>query len=134
MQNLVKKIFFAVLIVLIIFALLSSRRTTPFLDYNLNGKTYKLMTAKNSSEWAKGLMDYRSKKELNGADGMMFIFPDKDYRNFWNQNTYLDLDVYWVDGEEVVGKDFLPSIKKSKEIVIIESKTKVDKVIEIVIF
>lgn len=129
-----KKIFFAVMIALLILAWVFSRLVTPFLSYNLNGKTYRLMTAKNSSEFQKGLMYYRSKKELNGADGMIFIFPDKDYRSFWNENTYLDLDVYWIDGERVAGKDFLPSIEKSKEVVVIESKEKVDKVIEIVTF
>lgn len=77
-------------------------------------------------------MNYRDKKELKGADGMMFIFPDKDYRTFWNMNTYLDLDVYWIDGDRVVGKDYLPSILKSKEIITVESRVKVNKVIEIV--
>jgi uncharacterized membrane protein (UPF0127 family) len=127
-----KKIFFILLIGLIIFAWFSSKKTSPFLNYELEGKSYRLLTAKNSTEWAKGLMNYRNKKELKGADGMIFIFPDKEIRSFWNENTYLDLDVYWIDGDKVVGKDFLPSIEKSKEVVIIESKTKVDKVIEIV--
>src|SRR3990167_6646648 len=129
-----KRIFYILLIGLVIFDWVSSKKPSSFLNYNLNGKTYKLMTAKNSSEFQKGLMYYRSKKELNGADGMIFIFPDKDYRSFWNENTYLDLDVYWIDGERVAGKDFLPSIEKSKEVVVIESKEKVDKVIEIVTF
>lgn len=115
-----------------IFAFFSSKKTSPFLEYNLNGKTYQLMTAETSSEWAKGLMDYKSKKELNGADGMIFIFPDRDYRQFWNQNTYLDLDVYWLDGEKVTGKSFLPSITKNKEVVVVESNAKADKVVEIV--
>jgi hypothetical protein len=117
-----------------IFAWVSSRRVSPFLNYNLNGKTYKLMTAKNNSQWTKGLMNYRSKKELNGADGMIFIFPDRQLRQFWNENTYLDLDVYWIDDDKVIGKGFLPSIEKSKEVVIIESETKVDKVVEIITF
>ena len=35
-------------------------------------------------------------------DGMIFIFPDKQIRSFWNENTYLDIDVYWLDGEKVL--------------------------------
>ncbi|KKQ23719.1 MAG: hypothetical protein US40_C0007G0033 [Candidatus Roizmanbacteria bacterium GW2011_GWC2_37_13] len=105
---------------------------SPFIEYKLNNKTYKLLTAKNSVEWQKGLMFYKSKKELKGADGMIFIFPNKEIRSFWNENTYLDLDVYWLDDDRVVGKDYLPSILKTKEPYTINSKEEVDKVIEII--
>ena len=63
---------------------------------------------------------------------MIFIFPDKEFRNFWNQNTYLDLDVYWLDDDKVTGKDYLPSILKSKETITISSPKEVNKVVEIV--
>lgn len=76
-------------------------------------------------------MFYKNKKELKNADGMIFIFPDKKTRTFWNKNTYLNLDVYWLDDEKVVGKSFLPSILKSKEIITINSSGKVNKVIEL---
>lgn len=65
-------------------------------------------------------------------DGMIFVFPDKQVRSFWNKNTYLGLDIYWMDGETLIGKSYLPSILKSKEIVIVESQKKVDRVIELV--
>ena len=110
----------------------SFNKKSSFIEYKLNNKTYKLLTAKNSAEWQKGLMFYKSKEELKGADGMIFIFPEKDFRSFWNENTYLDLDVYWIDGDKVVGKSYLPSIEKSKEIVTIDSSGSVDKVVEIV--
>ena len=77
-------------------------------------------------------MFYKDKGELKGADGMIFIFPDKDYRQFWNMSTYLDLDVYWLDNDEVVGKNYLPSILKSKSVVVISSPKKVNRVVEIV--
>jgi uncharacterized membrane protein (UPF0127 family) len=90
------------------------------------------MTAKTTTEWTKGLMDYKNKGELKGADGMIFMFPKKEYKQFWNQNTYLDLKVYWMDGERVVGKSDLPSITKSKDVVVVYSPEKVDRVVEIV--
>jgi len=65
-------------------------------------------------------------------DGMIFIFSDKRERRFWNKNTYLDLDIYWLDENMVVGKVFLPSIEKSKETVTIDSSKAVNKVIEII--
>lgn len=77
-------------------------------------------------------MFYKDKKELNGADGMIFIFPDNQSRSFWNENTYLDLDVYWIENNKVVGKDYLPNIVKSRKIIIISSKEKVNKVIEVI--
>ena len=65
-------------------------------------------------------------------DGMIFIFSDKRERRFWNKNTYLDLDIYWLDENMVEGKVFLPSIEKSKETVTIDSSKAVNKVIEII--
>ncbi|MBI5122465.1 DUF192 domain-containing protein [Candidatus Roizmanbacteria bacterium] len=103
-----------------------------FINYSINNIKYKLLVADEQNEWQKGLMFYRSKNELKGADGMIFIFPDKQIRNFWNKNTYLDLDVYWLDNDEVVGKNYLPSIEKSKEVIVVESKVKINKVIELI--
>jgi len=97
--------------------------------YSINNKNYCLLIADSQDEWEKGLMFY--KKPLD-FDGMIFIFPDKRVRSFWNKNTYLDLDLYWMDEDKVVNKSYLPSILKSKIIVIVESKEKVDKVVEII--
>lgn len=77
-------------------------------------------------------MFYKNKQELKGADGMIFLFPDKQVRSFWNKNTHLDLDIYWMNDKEIVGKSFLPSILKSKEIVVVKSVGEVNKVVEIV--
>ena len=77
-------------------------------------------------------MYYKNKKELKGADGMIFIFPEKEYRTFWNKNTYLDLDIYWLDNDSVVGKDYLPNILKTKKIFTVDSGKEVNKVVEIV--
>lgn len=73
-----------------------------------------------------------SVRKLDNADGMIFIFPDKQTRIFWNKNTHLDLDVYWIEDNEIVGKDYLPSIDKSKEVVVVQSKVEVNKVVEII--
>lgn len=100
--------------------------------YRLNNNTYKLITAKNTEEWQKGLMYFKNRDELKGANGMLFIFPTKEYRSFWNKNTHLDLDVYWIDNNKIVGKSFLPAIENSQELVVVKSPMKVDKVIEII--
>lgn len=98
-------------------------------NYQLEGKTYKLLVVDTPEKWERGLMNFR---KLEGVSGMIFLFPDKKIRHFWNKNTYLDLDVYWLEDDKVVGKDYLPSITKSKEIITINSKVAVNKVVEIV--
>ena len=136
-----KKIFILILILLlgmagILVSFFLNKQISGFdnyanfekINYNLEGKNLQLLKADTSEKWTKGLMYFR---KLEGVDGMIFIFPDKQKRTFWNKNTYLDLDLYWIEGEKVVGKSSLPSIEKSKEIVIVESPKAVDKVIEL---
>jgi len=128
-----KKILIGILVIFFfVFLYFYFDKKTPFIKYKLNNRTYKLLTAKNQNEWERGLMFYKNKKELKGADGMIFIFPNKDHRTFWNKNTYLDLDVYWLDDDKVAGKSFLPSILKSKQPVIAISPGKVNRVVEII--
>ncbi|MCR4277275.1 MAG: DUF192 domain-containing protein [Candidatus Roizmanbacteria bacterium] len=97
--------------------------------YSIDNKNYCLLTANNFQEWEKGLMNI--KKPVN-FDGMIFIFPDKQIRTFWNKNTYMDLDLYWMDEDKVVGKSLLQNINKSKKILTVESKEKVNKVVELI--
>ncbi len=99
------------------------------IEYRLEGKTYTLLSSNTPVEWERGLMNIR---KLPDADGMIFLFPFKEPRSFWNSNTYLDLDVYWIENDEVVGKTHLPSIQKSGQVVVIKSPKPVNKVIELV--
>ena len=98
------------------------------IEYRLEGKNYHLFVADNQEKWTAGLMYFR---KLEGVDGMIFLFPSLEVRSFWNKNTYMDLDVYWLAGDEVLGKSKLPSIEKSKEIVVVDSPAPANKVIEI---
>ncbi len=98
------------------------------ITYNLEGKNLTLLVADTDEEREQGLMFYR---ELKDVDGMIFLFPDKTTRAFWNKNTLMDLDVYWIDEDKIVGKSLLPSIEKSKETVVVQSPKPANKVIEI---
>lgn len=95
----------------------------------IENRTYKLLIADSAEEHSRGLMNV---KKLNNADGMVFIFEDSEVRTFWNQNTMVDLDVYWMQDDKVVGKSYLPSIEKTKVPVTINSKVPVNKVVEII--
>ena len=61
---------------------------------------------------------------LPSFDGMVFEFPDRQYRTFWNKNTYMDLDLYWMNDDVVVGKSVLPSIEHSSLTIIRTSRGK----------
>ena len=124
---------FLLAFILIVFFVFMSRKSTSHLNiYKIDSKNYYLLEAKNPTDWIKGLMFYKSKNELNGADGMIFIFPVKQKQSFWNENTYMDLELYWMDGETVIGKSYLPSIIKTKKLLIINSPGEVDRVAEII--
>jgi uncharacterized membrane protein (UPF0127 family) len=98
-------------------------------SFQLEGKTYLLKEAKNPEEWERGLMFVQ--KPLN-YDGMIFIFPQKEIRSFWNKNTFLDLDIYWLEDNKIIGKDFLPSITKSKNVITKTSPAPANIVVEII--
>lgn len=111
---------------------LNKKFSNTFSIYIIEGQIYHLLQAKTPVEWTKGLMYYKNKSELEGADGMIFIFPVKMVQSFWNKNTYVDLDIYWMDGDKIVGKSYLPSVLKSKKIVVVNSGKKVDRVVELI--
>lgn len=98
-------------------------------NVTIDGKAYRLLVADDEIEHTNGLMNVRN---LSNADGMVFLFDKPNIRTFWNQNTLVDLDVYWMNGDAVVGHDLLPSIEKTKSFVVIHSSTPVNKVVEII--
>ena len=129
-----KKVYLILLIFVFFFALLFFLKKDYCEDnkakiYQINSKNYCLLTANSQEQWEKGLMFY--KKPIN-FDGIIFVFPDKQMRSFWNKNTYLDLDLYWMDDEKIIGKSFLPSTLKTKKIITVSSPGKVNQVVEII--
>ena len=121
----------AVMIILLIFYIrLPSKQYKGWqqISYRLENKNYRLLVAKNQSQWEQGLMYFR---KLDGVNGMIFEFPDKQYRTFWNKNTYMNLKLYWLDDSKVVGISDLPSIDKSGSIVTVSSPAPVNNVLEL---
>ena len=124
------KIFVITLFLFLFLTVLSFKvNKKETINYKIKNKTYKLLVTDSLVEWERGLMDIR---KLNNADGMIFLFPDKKPRVFWNKNTYVDLDIYWIFNDKVVGRDFLPSINKSNGVVYVSSPVPANKVVEII--
>lgn len=96
----------------------------------LEGKQRRVVVAENPKHWTQGLMFVR--KPVEDFDGMIFKFPDKQSRLFWNQNTFENLTLYWMSDGKIVGKVDLPSIEESKEIVTVQSPQPADTVVEII--
>ncbi len=45
-----------------------------------------------------------------GADGMLFVFPQKQVRYFWMKDMRFDIDIVWISDNKVVG--ITPSVPK----------------------
>ena len=106
-----------------------------FVDYeivrvNLENRDMCLLVAGKPDQWTQGLMYVR--QPIKDYEGMIFSFPTVEKQSFWNKNTYIDLTLYWMKDGKIVGKDKLPSIEKSKNIVTVMSPFAVDTVVEVI--
>ena len=78
-----------------------------------NKEFFLVELAKNEYEKKKGL---QCKKYLKQNEGMLFIWSDEDYRNFWMKNTAIPLDLIFINSKfEIVDIFFnaKPFSKKS---------------------
>ena len=67
-----------------------------------NGKvktTFRIEIAEGQEEVMRGLK-YRESMEAD--QGMLFIFPQVDYYDFWMQDTYLPLDMLFATSDETI--------------------------------
>jgi len=57
---------------------------------------YQLGLAATPAARRQGLMN---RYELSDVDGMLFVWPEEDYRSFWMKNTPLSLDILFFSSE-----------------------------------
>ncbi|MEK7085074.1 MAG: DUF192 domain-containing protein [Patescibacteria group bacterium] len=93
----------------------------------IGGQEFLARVADDEGERRQGLMGVEVMRE---DDAMLFVFPSRAERQFWNRNTLLDLDIIWVLDNKVVGISFLPR-ESAQGLVTIHSPGSVDAVVEI---
>lgn len=121
--------FFVIMALFFLFKKKNICKNKQATSFKLENKNYCLLVADNSFEWSRGLMNYRKPVDF---DGMIFIFPNKEIRSFWNMDTFIDLKLYWLNDEKIVGKSDLLSIEKTKDPLYVSSPKAVNKVIELI--
>lgn len=62
-------------------------------------KALDIEIAQDDYEVQTGLM-YRT--ELKENQGMLFIFPDEDYRSFYMKNTKIPLDIIYINADKTI--------------------------------
>ena len=82
--------------------------------------------AKNDYERQKGL---QCKKYLKKNEGMLFMWSDEDYRNFWMKNTAIPLDLIYINSNFKIVDIYFDAVPLSKKI--IKSKKKAQYILEL---
>lgn len=68
-------------------------------NIKINGNKLKVEVVGSSEKIAKGLGD---RDNLCEKCGMLFEFPKKGRYPFWMKDMKIDLDIIWIDGNEIV--------------------------------
>jgi uncharacterized protein len=91
-----------VLIFSLIFSFLPSKKTYPnSLVVTINDQNYYLEVASDKAQREKGLSE---RKELCSNCGMLFVFDREGIYPFWMKDTYIPLDLIWLNSQNKVVK------------------------------
>ncbi|MEA3307549.1 MAG: DUF192 domain-containing protein [Elusimicrobiota bacterium] len=74
-----------------------------------NSQKISVEVASDAKSRQKGLM---FKKKLKQDEGMLFVFENNLEKYFWMKNTFIDLDIIFLDGDFIINKIF-ENVKKS---------------------
>jgi len=86
-----------------------------------NKEFFLVELAKNEYEKKKGL---QCKKYLKKNEGMLFIWSDEDYRNFWMKNTAIPLDLIFINSSLEVIEVYFDARPFSEKLIRSEKRAK----------
>lgn len=78
--------------------------------------------------WQRGLS---GRDQLVENRGMLFIFPDRQIRNFWMKDMRFSIDIIWISENEIIGLVQNARPESAEPYTIFTSPEPVDKVLEI---
>lgn len=61
-----------------------------------NGKLIKVFIAENDQQQTQGLSGVKP-EQLEDNEGMLFTYKERGPRRFWMPNTFIDLDIFFLD-------------------------------------
>ena len=93
----------------------------------VHGKSYMVWVADTPEKQERGLM-YVTK--LGRDQGMLFVFSDRAVQTFWNMNTLIPLDLFWMNDDRVVGTSSMPAIE-GDNVMRVSSPEPVNRVLEV---
>jgi len=70
-----------------------------YTQISINSKKFIVELALNQEEWEKGLM---FRESIPDDYGMLFVFKTEDYQWFWMKNTYIPLDIIWINRDKKI--------------------------------
>ena len=92
---------------------------------NNNAQKLSLEIADNEQKRSYGLMN---REDLKSNSGMLFIWKDRQIRNFWMKNTYFNLDLFFLNNQGEIIEIYKNA--KAFDETNIKSKDKVKYVLE----
>lgn len=66
-----------------------------------SGERIELEIARSDAQRARGLM---FRESLPPAHGMLFIFSESDRHGFWMKNTFIPLDMVWIEADGTIAE------------------------------
>ncbi|MBW3671049.1 MAG: DUF192 domain-containing protein [Acidobacteria bacterium] len=66
-----------------------------------SGERVELEIARSDAQRARGLM---FRESLPPAHGMLFVFSESDRHGFWMKNTFIPLDMVWIEADGTIAE------------------------------
>jgi len=68
----------------------------------IKGQKIIVEVADNQAEIIRGLSN---REKIDDNEGMLFVFPDSKIRDFWMREMKFNLDIIWINNDQVVKMD-----------------------------